>query len=75
MLRAALTRGHTRAWAARPFGSHEPSATRSRRRHTAAHVWQVTEGLDVLRAIEGVQTDGRDKPKTPVVMETIEIVD
>jgi len=36
---------------------------------------KVTEGLDVLRAIEGVQTDGRDKPKTPVVMETIEIVD
>lgn len=36
---------------------------------------KVTEGLDVLRAIEGVQTGPGDKPVTPVVMESITIVD
>jgi cyclophilin family peptidyl-prolyl cis-trans isomerase len=36
---------------------------------------KVTEGLDVLMAIEAVETGPGDKPKTPVVMEAITIVD
>lgn len=32
---------------------------------------RVTEGLDVVDAIATVQTDGRDKPLTPVVIESV----
>lgn len=35
---------------------------------------QVFEGMDVVDAIAAVSTDGNDKPKTDVVIETIEIV-
>jgi len=28
----------------------------------------ITEGMDVVRAIEGTPTDPRDRPKTPVKM-------
>ena len=35
---------------------------------------RVTEGLDILQAIERVETGPGDKPRTPVVMEKIEIV-
>jgi peptidyl-prolyl cis-trans isomerase A (cyclophilin A) len=34
---------------------------------------QVVEGQDVVRAIEAVKKDGRDKPLTPVVIEKLEI--
>jgi peptidyl-prolyl cis-trans isomerase B (cyclophilin B) len=34
---------------------------------------EVTEGMDVVDAIEGVPTDGRDRPKEPAAIETLEI--
>lgn len=34
---------------------------------------EVTEGMDVVDAIEGTQTDGRDMPLEPQVIETIEL--
>ncbi|MBO4628053.1 MAG: peptidylprolyl isomerase [Lachnospiraceae bacterium] len=34
---------------------------------------KVTEGLDVVDAIANVRTDFRDKPLTPVVMETVTV--
>src|SRR6195952_2432169 len=34
---------------------------------------QVTEGIDVVDKLEGVETDARDRPKDPAVIETIEI--
>ena len=34
---------------------------------------KVTEGLSVVDAIAGVRTDFRDKPLTPVVMETVTV--
>jgi cyclophilin family peptidyl-prolyl cis-trans isomerase len=36
---------------------------------------KVTEGMDVVKAIESTQTDGRDKPITPVKMNSITIVE
>ncbi len=36
---------------------------------------KVTEGMDVVKAIETTQTDGRDKPITPVKMNSISIVE
>jgi len=32
---------------------------------------QVTSGMDVVDAIEGVPTDGRDKPQEPTGIETV----
>ena len=40
-------------------------------KHTA--FGQVTEGMDTVFAIEGVDRDGRDKPVEPVVMESVTI--
>ena len=34
---------------------------------------QVTDGMDVVVAIEGAQTDGRDRPQDPKIIETIEL--
>lgn len=34
---------------------------------------QVTEGMDAVDAIEKLQTDGRDRPLEPVVIESIEL--
>ena len=34
---------------------------------------QVVEGMDIVSAIEGVPTDGRDKPIDAVRVETITI--
>ena len=34
---------------------------------------KVTEGMDAVDAIEGTQTDGRDKPVEPQVIEKIEL--
>lgn len=34
---------------------------------------QVTEGMDVVDAVAGVKTDGRDKPRTPVVIEKVTV--
>lgn len=34
---------------------------------------RVTEGLEVVDAIAKVQTDGRDKPLTPVIIESISV--
>ena len=36
---------------------------------------KVTEGMDAVDAIEGTQTDGRDKPVEPQVIERIELRD
>ncbi len=36
---------------------------------------KVTEGMDVVKAIETTQTDGRDKPITPVKMNSLSIVE
>lgn len=35
---------------------------------------EVTAGLDVLKKIESVETDSRDRPLTPVYLERVEIV-
>ena len=32
---------------------------------------KVTSGMDVVDALEGVPTDGRDKPKEPATIETV----
>jgi cyclophilin family peptidyl-prolyl cis-trans isomerase len=40
-------------------------------KHTA--FGQVTEGMDTVFAISGVDTDGRDKPVEPVVMESVTV--
>jgi cyclophilin family peptidyl-prolyl cis-trans isomerase len=34
---------------------------------------QVTEGLDVVDKIEAVETDGRDRPTTPVGIESVSV--
>ena len=36
---------------------------------------KVTEGMDVVHAIERTQTDGRDRPITPVKMNSVTIVE
>ena len=36
---------------------------------------EVTEGMDVVDAIEGTQTDGRDMPIEPQVIQSIELTD
>jgi peptidyl-prolyl cis-trans isomerase B (cyclophilin B) len=36
---------------------------------------QVTEGMDAVDAIEGLPTDGRDRPKEPAVIESVELGD
>uniref|UniRef100_A0A7S3JVA9 Peptidyl-prolyl cis-trans isomerase n=1 Tax=Aureoumbra lagunensis TaxID=44058 RepID=A0A7S3JVA9_9STRA len=36
---------------------------------------KVVEGMDIVKSIEAVRTDGRDMPIEPVVVETIEIVE
>ena len=35
----------------------------------------VVEGMDVVDEIASVATDFRDKPKTPVVMKCVKVVD
>jgi cyclophilin family peptidyl-prolyl cis-trans isomerase len=35
---------------------------------------QVYQGMDVVDAIAAVETDGNDKPKTSVIVETVEII-
>lgn len=35
---------------------------------------QILEGYDVLDAVAGVETDGSDRPVTPVVIESVEIL-
>ena len=32
---------------------------------------QVTSGMDVVDELEGLQTDGRDRPREPAVIETV----
>jgi len=34
---------------------------------------RVSDGIDVVDAIEAVETDGRDRPQTPVVIETVTV--
>ena len=34
---------------------------------------QVTDGMDVVDTIEGVETDGRDKPREDVVIEGVDL--
>jgi cyclophilin family peptidyl-prolyl cis-trans isomerase len=34
---------------------------------------QVTAGMDVIDAIESVETDGRDRPRTPVTMSEVTV--
>ena len=34
---------------------------------------QVTEGMDVVDALEGIPTDGRDKPTEPAKIERVEL--
>jgi cyclophilin family peptidyl-prolyl cis-trans isomerase len=36
---------------------------------------EVTSGMDVVDAIEGLPTDGRDRPEEPVVIERVELAD
>jgi cyclophilin family peptidyl-prolyl cis-trans isomerase len=36
---------------------------------------QVTEGMDVVDMLEGVQTDGGDRPVEPIGIATIELAD
>jgi peptidyl-prolyl cis-trans isomerase B (cyclophilin B) len=36
---------------------------------------RVTDGMDAVDAIEGLPTDGRDRPEEPVVIETVELSD
>ena len=36
---------------------------------------RVTDGMDVVVAIEGAQTDGRDRPVEPIGIVTLEIAD
>ena len=36
---------------------------------------QVTEGMDVVDKLEGVQTDGGDRPVEPVGIASIELSD
>ena len=42
-------------------------------KHTA--FGRVTEGMDAVDAIEGVDRDARDRPRTPVRMERVEVSD
>ena len=34
---------------------------------------QVTDGMDVVDALEGLPTDGRDRPRDPAVIERVEL--
>ncbi|NIP60891.1 MAG: peptidylprolyl isomerase, partial [Gemmatimonadetes bacterium] len=34
---------------------------------------QVVEGMDVVREIGSVETDGRDRPREEVVMESVRV--
>jgi peptidyl-prolyl cis-trans isomerase B (cyclophilin B) len=36
---------------------------------------QVTDGMDAVDAIEGLPTDGRDRPEEPAVIESVELSD
>ncbi|KAJ8604818.1 hypothetical protein CTAYLR_001015 [Chrysophaeum taylorii] len=36
---------------------------------------KIVDGMDVIKAIEGVSTDGRDKPRDPVVVEEVVIIE
>ena len=36
---------------------------------------EVTQGYDVVEAISRVATDGRDRPRTEVVLERVEVLD
>ena len=36
---------------------------------------QVTEGMDVVDRLEGVQTDGADRPQDPIGISSIELAD
>src|SRR5690349_23459900 len=36
---------------------------------------KVTEGMDVVDALEGLPTDGRDRPQDPAVIEKVEFSD
>jgi len=44
-------------------------------RRQAHGVRQVTAGLDVVDKLEGVQTDGTDRPKEPIGIASIELSD
>ena len=35
---------------------------------------KVVEGMDIVRLIGVVPTDFRDRPKDPVIMETVEVI-
>ena len=41
--------------------------------HLIVHAGKVVEGMEVVKEIEGVPTDGRDKPIDAVRVETITI--
>ena len=36
---------------------------------------EVTDGMDVVDAIEGLPTDGRDKPREDAIMESVTVAD
>jgi cyclophilin family peptidyl-prolyl cis-trans isomerase len=36
---------------------------------------KVSQGMDVVRAIESVETDGNDRPRTPVQMIRITVAE
>jgi peptidyl-prolyl cis-trans isomerase B (cyclophilin B) len=36
---------------------------------------QVTDGMDVVEKLEGVQTDGADRPQEPVGISSIELAE
>jgi cyclophilin family peptidyl-prolyl cis-trans isomerase len=36
---------------------------------------RVTEGMDAVDKIEAVETDGQDKPREPVVIERVELIE
>lgn len=54
------------------FGKKPPRLFPSYR---ALRAGKVVDGMDVVRSIESSQTDPRDKPVDPIVVNTIEIVE
>ena len=74
------TRGVLSAWPARwtrtPPAASSSSCTRMPRTWTASYAafGHVVNGIEVVDEIANVATDWNDKPRTPVVMEKVEIV-
>ena len=51
---------------------HHAAAPHQIRHH--AIFGKVVEGMDIVRLIGVVPTDFRDRPKDPVIMETVEVI-